>query len=166
MAGADMVTPYFHVLAAHVCEQMIRLEALGKHIGHDVTHKHCSCSPCELANNRYNRTYFQRSSRRLTGLEEENLLTSWRCKVNRADIERTTVACGRCGKAFTRSGMLKNHSATCVQASKAYENYKNHSFTCAKGGPSRTMYQKSPYKKHVRMGAESGLNIYLAATHI
>ena len=115
--NADMVTPYFHVLAAHVCEQMIRLEALGKHIGHDVTHKHCSCSPCELANNRYNRTYFQRSSRRLTGLEEENLLTSWRCKVNRADIERTTVACGRCGKAFTRSGMLKNHSATCMQAS-------------------------------------------------
>ena len=59
--NADIITPYFHVLAAHVWEQMIRLEALGKFIGHHVTHKHCSCSPCELANNRYNRTYFQSS---------------------------------------------------------------------------------------------------------
>ena len=116
--NADMITPYFHVLAAHVWEQMISLAALGRHISHNVTHKHCSCSPCELANNRYNRTYFQRSCRRLTGLEKENLLTSWRCKVNPTDIERTTGTCGHCGKAFTRAGMLKQHIAKCGQASK------------------------------------------------
>ena len=106
--NADMITPYFHTLAAHISEQMITLSTLGQFIGHPITHKHCSCSPCELSNNRYNRTYFQRCSRRLTGLEAENLLLAWRCTVNREDIDRSKYTC-KCGKAFMRKGWLAKH---------------------------------------------------------
>jgi hypothetical protein len=100
--NADIVTPYCHVLGAHVWEQMITLDAFGRFIGHQITHKHCSCSPCELANNRYNRIYFARSSRRRGDLEEEILLVSWRCTMNLQDIERHSCSCPHCGKTFVR----------------------------------------------------------------
>lgn len=105
----DTITPYFHTLAAHVCEQMIVLASLGKFIKHPITHKHCSCSPCELNNNRYNRTYFQRCSRRPVGLERETLLLAWRCTFNKETIDRSLVTCPHCGKTYRRAGMLKKH---------------------------------------------------------
>jgi hypothetical protein len=107
-----IITPYMHASGAHLWEQRLHLAKLGKFIGHPLTHKHISCSPGELSNNTYNRTYFQTSSRRLDGLEKTILLTSWRAILNTVDLDRTQHKCPYCPHKTVRAEWMRRHITT------------------------------------------------------
>ena len=104
-----IITPYMHASGAHLWEQRLHLAKLGKFIGHPLTHKHISCSPSELSNNTYNRTYFQTSSRRLDGLEKTILLTSWRAILNTVDLDRNQHICPHCSHKTVRAEWMRRH---------------------------------------------------------
>ena len=108
-----IITPYMHASGAHLWEQRLHLAKLGKFIGHPLTHKHISCSPGELSNNTYNRTYFQTSNRRLDGLEKTILLSSWRAILNPVDIDRFQYECPYCThKTVGKTWMVRHITTT------------------------------------------------------
>ena len=107
-----IITPYLHASVAHFWEQRERLYLLGKFIGVPITHKHISCSPGELSNNKYNRVYFQQSSRRLDGLEKEIICTAWRAIINTEDVERRTRVCPICTFTCVRKLWMTRHIST------------------------------------------------------
>ena len=104
-----IITPYMHASVAHLWEQRERLSAIGKFIGVPLTHKHISCSPGELSNNKYNRMYFQSSSRRLHGLEKEIVCTAWRAIINTVDIDRSKHECPFCTFKCVREMWMTRH---------------------------------------------------------
>lgn len=105
----SIITPYLHAMVAHFGEQRERLDLIGNFIGVPITHKHISCSPGELSNNKYNRMYFQQSSRRLVGLEREIICMAWRAIINTADIERWKHACPVCTFTCVRGLWMTRH---------------------------------------------------------